>query len=260
MPNGDSVGARLAGKVAIVTGGASGIGLAIARRFHSEGASVILADRDQAALDRASEELSDAPTVVGDIADPEVGEAMAERAISEFGTIDVLVNSAGICRYSNLLELSLEEWNEVMTVNATGTFLVAQAVARRMVALPASASARSMVNLASIEGHIIVTTDGHPQVHYNASKGAVHMLTRALAVELAPGIRVNSVCPGITRTPLTAVGLADDRRSAAYLARTPLGRFAEPEEIASAVLFLASDDASYVTGNALFVDGGWTTS
>ncbi len=255
MTNGD----RLAGKVAIVTGAASGIGWAIARRFHAEGASLVLADRDVTALAHAREEVPEAHTMAADITDQEAGAAIVDRAIKEFGTVDILVNNAGICRYSSFMELSLAEWNEVMSVNATGTFLVAQAVARRMAELPAGSSARSIVNITSVEAHIVVTTDGHPQVHYNASKGAVHMLTRALAVELAPEIRVNSICPGITRTPLTEAGRADPRRSAAYLARTPLGRFAEPEEIAAGVLFLASDDASYVTGSALFVDGGWTT-
>jgi NAD(P)-dependent dehydrogenase (short-subunit alcohol dehydrogenase family) len=252
-------GGRLAGRVALITGAASGIGRATARRFLAEGARIAAADMNGDGLDAEFEGHDGAVTVAGDVSDPADAARMAAAAVEAFGTIDILVNCAGIARYSNFLELPLEEWQLVQDVNSTGTFLMAQAVARHMVAeRPSEHRSRAIVNIASVEAHVVLASSGHPQVHYNASKGAVHMITRALAVELAPhGIRVNSICPGLTETPLAAYALATPERRASVEKLVPLGRVAQPGEIAAAALFLASEDASYITGEALVVDGGF---
>jgi glucose 1-dehydrogenase len=255
-------GGRLAGRVALVTGAASGIGRATAQRFLDEGARVAAADlnRDGLAAEfgGAAGELI---TVAGDVSRPDDAARMAAAAAEGFGAIDILVNCAGISRFTNFLELPLDEWQLVQDVNATGTFLIAQAVARHMVAERPDGGpgrTRAIVNIASIEAHIVVASSGHPQVHYNASKGAVHMITRALAVELAPhGIRVNSICPGVIETPLASYALASPEKRAMIERQVPLGRVGAPEDIAAAALFLVSEDASYITGEALVVDGGF---
>jgi NAD(P)-dependent dehydrogenase (short-subunit alcohol dehydrogenase family) len=251
-------GGRLADRVALITGAASGIGLATAQRFLAEGAQVAAADMNGDGLQAEFSGRDGAIMVAGDVSEPADAARMAAAAAESFGAIDILVNCAGIARYTNFLELPLEEWQLVQDVNSTGTFLMAQAVARHMVAQPPADHSRAIVNIASVEAHIVVASSGHPQVHYNASKGAVHMITRALAIELAPhGIRVNSVCPGLTETPLAAYALATPERRASINKQVPLGRVAQPGEIAAAALFLASEDASYITGEALVVDGGF---
>jgi len=261
-------GGRLAGRVALITGAASGIGRATAGRFLAEGARVAAADMNGDGLEAEFAGHDGAVTVAGDVSDPAGAARMAAAAVEAFGTIDILVNCAGIARYTSFLELPLEEWQLVQDVNSTGTFLMAQAVARHMVAefpsggsggvVPPRQHSRAIVNIASVEAHVVLASSGHPQVHYNASKGAVHMITRALAVELAPhGIRVNSICPGLTETPLAAYALATPERRASIEKLVPLGRVAQPGEIAAAALFLASEDASYITGEALVVDGGF---
>jgi glucose 1-dehydrogenase len=269
----------LAGRVALVTGAASGIGLAVARRFLAEGARVAAADLNRdglaaefggAALGNSGEAAgansgantganTGVVTVAGDVSRPDDAARMAAAAAEAFGVIDILVNCAGIARHTNFLELPLAEWQLVQDVNATGTFLIAQAVARHMVTEhPEGGRTRAIVTIASIEAHVVLASSGHPQVHYNASKGAVHMITRALAVELAPhGIRVNSVCPGVTETPLASFALASPDKRAMIERQVPLGRVGQPEDIAAAALFLASEDASYITGEALVVDGGF---
>jgi NAD(P)-dependent dehydrogenase (short-subunit alcohol dehydrogenase family) len=250
---------RLAGRIALITGASSGIGRATAQRFLAEGARIAAADMNGDGLDVEFAGHEGAVTVPGDVSDAADAARMAATAVEAFGTIDILVNCAGIARYTNFLELPLEEWQLVQDVNSTGTFLMAQAVARHMVAeRPSEQRGRAIVNIASVEAHVVLASSGHPQVHYNASKGAVHMITRALAVELAPhGIRVNSICPGLTETPLAAYALATPERRASIEKLVPLGRVAQPGEIAAAALFLASEDASYITGEALVVDGGF---
>lgn len=253
---------RLSGKVAIVTGAASGIGLAIANRFLDEGALVVAADRDEAGLARSGLSGNErARTTVAEVSSPADAEATVALAVREFGSLDVLVNSAGIVRRSDLFDLGLDEWEEVQRVNVTGSFLFSQAAARAMLEHPsADGATKSIVNLASIEAIAVLASSGHPQVHYNASKGAVRMLTKALAVELGRhGIRVNAICPGVTETPLTAEGLRDETRREWFIKQIPLGRLGRPEDIASMALFLASDDSAYVTGADLVVDGGYLT-
>jgi NAD(P)-dependent dehydrogenase (short-subunit alcohol dehydrogenase family) len=233
----------------LVTGAASGIGRATAARFAAEGARVVLLDRDEAVRDAAAE--VGGAAVVADVSVPE----QVEHALDEAGPLDVVVNNAAIIRYGTFLELELEEFEDVLRVNVAGTFLVAQAAVRRM---PDDGRPRAIVNLASAEGRRVIARSGHPQVHYGASKAAIEQLTRALAVELAPrGIRVNAVCPGLVATPFTAGVAADPEASRWFLDHVLLDRFGQPEEIAAAVFFLASEEASYVTGSTLVVDGGW---
>jgi NAD(P)-dependent dehydrogenase (short-subunit alcohol dehydrogenase family) len=242
---------RLAGRVALITGGAAGIGQATAKRFIREGADVVVLDRDEAALPAAG--------VAGDVTDPAAVVAAVDAAIARHGGLDIVVNNAGIIGYTSFLDLSLDEWNRVQQTNLTGTFLVSQAAARRMLEL--EPGPRSILNLASVEGRRVVARSGHPQVHYGASKAAIEQFTHALAVELAPwGIRVNALCPGLIRTRFTEAALADPDARAWLLDRIPLGRPGEPEDVAAAAAFLTSDDAAYITGTALVVDGGWLTS
>lgn len=249
---------RLAGRAALITGAASGIGRATAQRFAAEGAQVAAADMNGDGLAAEFAGRNGVITVTGDVARPADAAAMAAAAVEAFGAIDILVNCAGIARYTPFLELPLHEWQLVQDVNATGTFLMAQAVARHMVTTAPEGRTRAIINLASVEAHVVLASEGHPQVHYNASKGAVHMITRALAVELAPhGIRVNSICPGVIETPLASFTVSNPEKRASIEKLVPLGRVGQPGEIAAAALFLASEDASYITGEALVVDGGF---
>ncbi|HXF74230.1 MAG TPA: SDR family NAD(P)-dependent oxidoreductase [Actinomycetota bacterium] len=248
--------ARFEGRRALVTGGASGIGLATARLLREEGSAVALLDRAEAALRRAAEELS-AEGVVADVSDPAAVPASVERAADALGgPVDVLVNAAGIYRIAPALDLRPEGWDEVLDVNLRGSFLVAREVARR---LREARRGGAVVNVSSIAG--LIADAGEPAAHYAASKAGVLALTRQLAAEWAPfGIRVNAVCPGVIRTPMLRL-MDDPEAGHAYLqARVPLRRLGEPEEVAAAVAFLASEEASYVTGAFLVVDGGVTST
>jgi NAD(P)-dependent dehydrogenase (short-subunit alcohol dehydrogenase family) len=251
---------RLETKTAIVTGAASGNGLAVARRMLAEGASVALVDVNQAALDAIAFDTDDRQhiTVKANVADPDEADRAIAATVKEFGKVDILVNNAGIVRRSDFDELSLEEWNEVLAVNASGAFNFARAAAPSM---KSGSGHRTIINITSIEAHIVIASSGHPQVHYNASKGALLMFSRALAVEMSRyQITVNAIAPGIIETPLTSGALADQSRKAWFVDRIPLGRIGRPEDVAAAAAFLASDDASYITGTTLFVDGGWTVA
>jgi NAD(P)-dependent dehydrogenase (short-subunit alcohol dehydrogenase family) len=251
---------RLATKRAIVTGAASGNGLAVANRLLAEGARVALVDVNHAALDALDrgERNGQLMTVTANVTDPVAADQTVAHVVENFGGVDILVNNAGIVRHSNFDELTLEEWNEVLAVNASGAFNFARAVAPSM---KGGEGHRAIINITSIEAHIVIASSGHPQVHYNASKGALLMFSRALAVELSRDqITVNAIAPGIIETPLTARSLSDESRKNWFLERIPLGRIGRPEDVAAAVAFLASDDASYITGTTLFVDGGWTVA
>lgn len=247
---------------AAVTGAGSGNGKAIAQTLLREGATVAVMDIAPDSLKALTDEFDTAFAVTVDVADQaSVQGAMAEVG-AEFGRLDLLVNNAGIVRSSNFAELPREEWDQVFAVNSTGPFLMTQAATPL---LKEGAAARgpegtaAVVNITSVEAHIVISSSGHPQVHYNASKGALLQLTRALAVECAGDrIRVNAVAPGFIETPFTRSVLGNPDVKAWLLERTPLGRVGQPEDVANAVSFLGSDKASWVTGTTLLVDGGWT--
>jgi 3-oxoacyl-[acyl-carrier protein] reductase len=243
----------LDGAGVLVSGGSRGIGLAAARRFLDEGARVFLSGLDAAEVAAAVAELRPAGTVEGtacDVVEETQVELMVEAAIAFLGGVDILVNNAGIAWQEPFVDIDLERWDRVLDVNLRGEFLVAQRVARAMIERGRGGSIVNMASTNAVEGEA-----GY--AHYNASKGGIAMLTRTMAIELGPfGIRVNAVCPGKVATPLQ--GEAED---AAYTERfvrerIPLGRSGTPEEVAAAYAFLASDEASFITGELLMVDGG----
>lgn len=233
---------RLAGKIALVTGAARGIGRAIAELFRKEGATVAVCDLD------AQGELSWRVDISREDEVRTLFAALEER----FGRLDVLVNNAGVGLVRPVAQTTLEEWNRVIGVNLTGTFLCCREAARIMSAHRAG----SIVNISSITAE----TGGFGRGAYGASKSGVNGLTRVLAVELAQyGVRANSIQPGPVATEL-AGRMHDARTVAEYKARIPFARYGSEEEIARVALFLASDEASYVTGQALNVDGGFNTA
>jgi NAD(P)-dependent dehydrogenase (short-subunit alcohol dehydrogenase family) len=245
---------ELAGKVALVTGAGSGLGRSIALAFARAGASLALIDIDegtaQVTLDASG---ADGAVAGADVAvTPAVGQAVADLA-DRVGAPDVVVNNAGIAGAGRrpLHETSIEDWERVLAVNLTGAFLVCRA------ALPLllERGAGVIVNVASAAG--LVALPGRSG--YAASKAGLIHLTRTVAVEYADaGIRANALCPGYADTPLVAAGFADAERAARLLRMIPMRRVAQPDEIASAALFLASEASAYMTGQTLVVDGGWT--
>jgi NAD(P)-dependent dehydrogenase (short-subunit alcohol dehydrogenase family) len=247
------MGMRLADRVAVITGGGRGIGLAAARVFVREGARVVLGDLDRSALDAATEELGPerALGLAVDVSRGADAALLVGAALERWGRIDVALNSAGIAAPLPATELSEEEWRRVVDVNLTGTFLVCQAAGRAMLERGSGA----IVNLASMYGKRAVPN----RAPYVASKFAVVGLTEALAVEWAPHVRVNALAPGYTDTELFRRNQARGATDVdALIARTPLGRLGRPEEIAEAALYLASDEAAWITGHTLVIDGGWT--
>ncbi|WP_054310640.1 SDR family oxidoreductase [Mesorhizobium sp. 1M-11] len=248
----------LTGEVAVVTGGASGIGFEAAMALGTCGAQVVLLDLNSDALDVAVEKLKSAG--VGhverselDVTDAKAVEAMAAELAERFGHIDILVNSAGIARLNTALDTPDEEWRLVMDVNVNGVYWASRAFGRVMVAQGKG----SIVNLGSMSGLIVNRPQTAPS--YMVSKGAVHMMTKALAVEWAKsGVRVNALAPGYVGTDMTLKMRERPELFNVWLDMTPMGRLGEPQEIASAVLFLASPASSYVTGAILSIDGGYT--
>ncbi|QBE48265.1 SDR family NAD(P)-dependent oxidoreductase [Leucobacter triazinivorans] len=250
--------ARFDGRFAAVTGAASGNGRAIAEKLLADGAKVAALDLNTDALTNVFGDNPNVLNVECNVADEHSSRAAMEAVSKEFPRLDVLVNNAGIVKFGTFEELSVSEWDQVFAVNSTGPFIVTQAASKLLRSEEVSHT-RAVVNITSVEAHIVISSSGHPQIHYNASKGALLQLTRALSVELAPaGIRVNAVAPGYIRTPFTAEALEREEVRKFLLDRTPLGRIGEPEDVANGVAFLASDEASWVTGSTLFVDGGWT--
>ncbi len=238
--------ARLNGKIAIVTGGLSGIGAAVARRFVEEGASVIAAD-----LTATETALPDTPIAPfkANVADPASVDALLQAVLQRHGRIDCLVNSAGIAADIPFLDTSLEVFDRIIAVNLRGTFIIGQAVARAM----REKGQGAIVNIASVSG----MTGNVGRTAYGASKGGVVNLSRVMAVDLAPfGIRVNILAPGPVNTPLVAQVHNDDTRRQ-WNERVPMRRYGTPEEMAAVAAFLCSDDASYVTGHVLAADGGF---
>jgi NAD(P)-dependent dehydrogenase (short-subunit alcohol dehydrogenase family) len=238
---------RLDGKGAVVTGGASGIGLASARLLRTAGADVIVLDRQVPA-----EPPGDGIAMLAcDVADPEAVAACFAR-VAQRQPVDVLVNCAGIAIRQPAVELAMADWDKVVAVNMTGSFICAREAARHMIA---RGEGGAVVNVASIMG---LSGGIYPNVSYQTTKGAVVNMTRALAIEWAPHrIRVNAVAPTYVRTPFIQALLAQPDEVQRIEDRTPLRRIAEPEEVASAVLYLASPAAAMVTGHTLPVDGGF---
>lgn len=248
---------RLEGKAAIVTGAAGGIGRAIAERFLREGARVMIADIDGERGGRAVRDLSrlgDVRFSKTDVARRLDVHNLVAETLDAFGEIDVLVNNAGIVHGADFLDLAEADFDRVLAVNLKGSFLVGQAVARIMVdRVKEGGLAGVIINMSSVNAVLAIAD----QVPYSVSKGGVSQLTRAMALSLAPhGIRVNAIGPGSIGTDMLASVNADPAAGNRILLRTPLGRIGEPAEIASIAVFLASDDASYVTGQTIYADGG----
>lgn len=248
---------KLDGKVAVVTGAARGIGQASARALCEAGARVVLCDIDPEAGRDAAGELERAgyraAAMTVDVADSSAVETAADAVVRVHGGVDILVNNAGIGALGAALEMSDEAWRRVIDVNTHAVFWCARAFGRHMVARRSGA----IVNIGSMSG--LIVNRGFAAAHYMVSKAGVHQITKALAVEWAEaGVRVNAVAPGYTATSQTELLRSRPDLRDACLSSTPMGRFADPVEIASAVLFLASDAASYCTGTILTVDGGHT--
>jgi glucose 1-dehydrogenase len=246
---------KLDNKVAIVTGGARGIGLAIAERYLAEGARVVIADLDSAAGENAAKALGGRCRFVAtDVGDARAAENVVTETCRAFGDLDILVNNAGIIHGADFLDIAETDFDRVIRVNLKGAFLVGQAAARRMVAqVKAGKPAGAIVNMSSINAQFALPD----HVAYSISKGGINQLTKAMAIALAPhGIRVNAVGPGTIDTPLLKNVVKDKAFRTKVLSRTPLGRFGTPDEIAAIVAWLASDEASYVTGTTVYADGG----
>lgn len=243
---------RLAGRTAVITGGCSGIGLATARRFAEEGAHVVVADIDDARGEEVAAEIGGL-YVHTEVTDKEQVDALFARAKETYGSVDIAFNNAGISppEDDSILDTDLEAWRRVQEVNLTSVYLCCKA------ALPYMLEQKrgSIINTASF---VAVMGAATSQISYSASKGGVLSMSRELGVQFArEGVRVNALCPGPVNTPLLRELFAKDaERAARRLVHVPMGRFAEPEEMANAVLFLASDESSFITASTFLVDGG----
>ena len=247
---------RLAGKVALISGGARGMGAAEARMFAREGAKVIIGDVLEAEGRQVEAEITEAGGealfVNLDVTSEDSWDAAVQAAVARFGKLDVLVNNAGIVARGHLLDSSLDEWNRVMNVNSTGVYLGTKTAIPEML----KAGGGSIVNISSMSGMV---GQDYVQPAYNASKGAVRIFTKSVAVQYArQGIRINSVHPGPIDTPMAGARLTDADLQRQADERSPMGRTAHPDEVAYGVLFLASDEASFMTGSELVIDGGAT--
>ena len=246
------MGNRLNGRVAIVTGGANGLGEAIAGKFAAEGAVVVIADVDEPAMEQVGGELG-VETSLCDVSDRASVQALVDGVVERHGRLDIMVANAGIANSPKYLDIDDEFWGRMIDVNLTGVFLCNQIAARHMVA---RGNGGVLLNTASILG-----AEGNPQTPaYAASKAGVISLTRSGAMALGEfGIRVNAVGPGYMKTRMTEGLRAVPELEKSLAEMVPLNRFGEASDIADAAVFLASDEASYITGHTLFVDGGWLT-
>jgi len=241
----------LKGKNVLVTGGASGIGQATAGRFLEEGCAVCVLDRDTDARARVTGDLPGlAAVIAADVSDMKQVRSAFNEAVDCMGSVDVLINNAGISIRHDFLDITVEEWNLVLAVNLTGIFNVAQTAARHMM----ENGSGVIINTASTAGN-----NGYPHyADYSASKGGVIALTQAMALELAPVIRVNAISPGYVLTPMQRAEYSDEMLDAVNR-KIPLKRHAKPEEIAALFAFLASEDAAFATGHVYVMDGAETT-
>ncbi|MFA7244108.1 MAG: SDR family NAD(P)-dependent oxidoreductase [Patescibacteria group bacterium] len=240
----------LTDKVAIVTGGAMGIGLGITERLARSGAKVLIADMNEEAAAESAQKLNSqgyvTKSIKTDVSSKADVDKMIEAAISEFGKLDILVNNAGIYPMKPFFELTEEDWDKVMAVNLKGTFLCTQAAAEKMV------NGGKIVDISSIAGFVGFSG----LAHYCATKGGINASIRAIAVELAPKkINVNAVAPGAIETPGAK---SDDTTKQQTISAIPLARMGQPEDIANLAVFLSSGKADYITGQTIIVDGGWT--
>ena len=243
---------RLKDKTAIITGGGSGIGLATARAFCKEGAKVILFGRRKEKLISAADELGNSVLIVqGDMTHNDDLNQLINKTLNNFKSIDILVNSAGLYNGAPLHEISDSQWDGIMDINIRSIFQLT----RRVLPIMMAQKSGSIVHISSILGLIAV-----PQVAaYNVSKGALNQFSRSIAVEYGSyGIRSNSICPGLIETDMTADLMKDASLMQEWSKEYPIGRFGKPEDVASACLFLASDESSFITGTVLPVDGGFT--
>lgn len=255
------IGKELKGKVALITGAGSGIGRAIALLFAREGAKIVVADISEADGEKSvgliKKAGGEAVFVEGDVSKAEVARRMADAAVGEYGKLDILCNNAGIESVGTIVDVSEEKWEKVINVNLKGTFLCSKYAIPRII----ERGGGVVINIASVLG--LIGSKG--EAAYCASKGAIVSLTRAMALDFASqNIRVNCICPGSVLTPTfrRVIGSSGDYERAfkKNLEKIPLKRVAEPEEIAYAALYLASDKSSYVTGSVLVIDGGWSIS
>jgi NAD(P)-dependent dehydrogenase (short-subunit alcohol dehydrogenase family) len=247
---------RLQDRVAIVTGAARGIGFAIAKRYLAEGAKVVIADVNVTAGEAAAGALDrdKCRFVAADVGDARSVERLISETCNAFGGIDILVNNAGIVHGADFLDISEADFDRVLRVNLKGAFLAGQAAAKRMVAqVKAGRPPGAIINMSSINAVVAIPN----QVPYCVAKGGLNQLTRVMALSLAPyGIRVNAIGPGSIMTDILKAVATDREAKRKLLSRTPIGRIGEPEEIASVAVFLASAEASYLTGEIVYADGG----
>jgi meso-butanediol dehydrogenase/(S,S)-butanediol dehydrogenase/diacetyl reductase len=242
---------NLSGKRVLITGGTRGIGAATAKRFIEEGSRVAILGRDRVAMEAIKKELPQLEaTFLADVAIIEDVNRVFAQLDQMWHGLDVLINNAGISIRHSFMDITLEEWQEIMNINLTGLFYVAQKAARYMLTAEQGGVILNMSSTSGFAGY-------HYYADYNASKAGVIALSRSMALELAPSIRVVAVCPGYVLTPMQEAEYTPEMMRECA-SKIPLGRMARPEEMAAVFAFLASDDASYITGNAFIADGGET--